>query len=211
MKKGFLTAALIIFGIAVSTNTMAQDNFAIGIKAGYNSSKFTTDNAANIFSGNDQYTLGDIKEEAKAGYQIGGFARFKIVNNLSFQPELLYTKKGGKTTDGQNATINTTFYTWDIPLLAHLNIIDLKIAKIYGVAGPVASFNVNEDNNVSSMVTREENIRTAQWNFQAGGGVEVGRLNFDVRYAWGLTDASTRFERVNNNLTFSVGYRLFGL
>jgi len=215
MKKTLLLAVLIA-ATTFSTQTLAQDRFALGVKAGYNSSKFRSDNAEAILKDNADYTFQDAKDEAVGGLILGAFARINLVNNLSFQPELLYAKKGGKTevsTDSEPISLETTYHTWDIPLLAHLRLIDLKVLNIYGVGGPVASFQVNEDDKWSDINNSEnfkENMETAQWNFQAGGGVEIGQLNFDVRYSWGLSDVSgTKLERKNNNLTFSLAYKLF--
>lgn len=122
-KKLFYLSILLITGTMISAPTVAQDRFALGIKAGYNSSKFRTDNAQDIIK---NYTFQDAKEEAKAGLMLGAFARIRLINNLSFQPEVLYVKKGGKTTTTTtlgNATINSTYHTWDIPLLAHLKLL----------------------------------------------------------------------------------------
>ncbi|MFW6267997.1 MAG: porin family protein [Marinilabiliaceae bacterium] len=215
MKKPLLLAALIAL-TAFSAQTAAQDSFALGIKAGYNSSQFRTDNAQEIIEGNEEYTYQDAKDEAVGSLILGAFARINLVNNLSFQPELLYAKKGGKTevsTDSDPISLESTYHTWEIPLLAHLRIIDLKVLNIYGVGGPAASFQVNEEDKWSDINTRDsfsENMETAHWNFQAGGGVEVGSFNFDVRYSWGLNDiSSTELERKNNNLTFSLAYKIF--
>ncbi len=216
MKKKILFLSIMLAGASMMFNTMAQGNFALGIKAGYNSSKFRTDNAGSIIGGDQEYTYSDAKEEAKGGLMLGAFARIKLVNNLSFQPELLYVKKGGETSfDGQlNTSVNTEYHTWDIPLLAHLKLIDLKVINIYGVGGPVASFVASEDNkwgDINNYNSISENMKSAQWSFQAGGGVEFGSFNFDVRYSWGLGDSSTKLERVNNNLTFSLAYKIFDL
>ena len=217
MKKRTLITMGLILTTAFSFQSIAQGNFALGLKAGYNSSKFRTDNANDILSGQQQYTFQDVKNEAKGGLMLGAFARIRLVKNLSFQPELLYIKKGGTTSysaDNINPTITTTYHTWDIPLLAHLKLIDLKILNIYGVGGPVASFVASEDNkwsDVNNLPSLSENMKNAQWNFQAGGGLEFGSFNFDVRYSWGLGDASTELNRINNNLTFSIAYKLIDL
>jgi hypothetical protein len=213
MKKRILFLGIVLAGASFMFTTLAQDSFALGIKAGYNSSKFRSDNAGSIVAGNQQYTYTDAKEEAKGGLLLGAFARIKLVNNLSFQPELLYVKKGGTTNFGGelNTSLSTEYHTWDIPLLAHLKLIDLKVFNIYGVAGPVGSFLASQDNkwgDVNNYDSLNENMKDAQWSFQTGGGVEFGSFNFDVRYSWGLGESSTKLERVNNNLTFSVAYKI---
>jgi len=215
MKRKILFLGIVLAGASFMFNTMAQDSFALGIKAGYNSSKFRTDNAKAIVAGNENYTFQNAKDEAEGGLLFGAFARIKLVNNLSFQPELLYAKKGGETVvttnEGGTITYGQPYNTWDIPLLAHLRLIDLKVFNIYGVAGPMASLTANEDEkwyselNVDSFSAKRE---TAQWSFQAGGGVEFGSFNVDVRYSWGLNEANKKLEQVNNNLTFSIAYKI---
>ncbi len=212
MKKRMLFLTAMILGSAISTRTLAQDHFVLGVKAGYNSSEFRTDNAGTMIGGETEYS---IKDDAKHGMLFGAFARIHLINNLSFQTELIYAKNGGTTTfthdiDNYNS-INSTYYTWDIPFLAHLRLIDLKIANIYGLAGPMVSFKASEDNKLNSLPTTTESIKRTQWSFQAGAGIEFWRLNFDARYSWGLNDASYKLERVSNNLTFSLGYKLFTL
>ena len=52
-------------------------------------------------------------------------------------------------------------------------------------------------------------------SFQAGAGVSVWKLTADVRYEWGLKDLndlkSFDVGQKTNVLTFTIGYRLFGL
>ncbi|WP_291859958.1 porin family protein [Marinilabilia sp.] len=216
MKKKIFLLSMMLIGTAFMFSTVAQGRFALGIKAGYNSSKFRTDNAGTIISGEQEYTFSDAKDEAKGGLMLGAFARIKLINNLSFQPEILYVKKGGETNfSGEfNNTVNTEYHTWDIPLLAHLKLIDLKVFNIYGVGGPMASFVASEENkwgDINNYDSASENMKNAQWSFQAGGGLEIGKVNLDVRYSWGLGDSSTELKRVNNNLTFSVAYKIFDL
>jgi opacity protein-like surface antigen len=210
-----ILGAVLVLGAFLSKEVMAQEHFLLGLKAGYNSSTFRTDNAGSIIGEEQSYTYQQAKDDAKNGYILGAYARINLINNLSFQPELLYSKKGGETSfsdsEGLIGTLNTTYYTWDIPLLAHLKLIDLKVLNVYGVAGPVASLNVSDNNMFKDLrSTNTEDIKTAQWGFQTGGGLEVWRFNFDVRYTWGLNEASNKLERKNNNLTFSLGYRIFG-
>jgi len=51
------------------------------------------------------------------------------------------------------------------------------------------------------------------WNWQLGGGVDIGPVVLDVRYEWGLTNVSegdltkVGFVSKGNTLTFSLGYK----
>ncbi len=124
---------------------------------------------------------------------------------MSFLPELYYAKIG---LDVGSSDYNGNFITCDIPLLANMNLLDLKVARIYGVAGPVASFMSTDD-------IKNNDMTNTNWTFMAGGGVAFWRLTADVRYEWGLKDVSDLKEfnvgQKTDVLTFSLGFRLFGI
>lgn len=218
MKKIFLIIFLCVGSFLM---TSAQSKFQLGAKIGYTSSSFNTDNGAEIVAGNQDYTFSKAVDEFKGGYLIGAYARIGLLGNLSLQPELYYAKKSGATdfyiNDGaENVTVSQkiTTYNWDLPILLHLKVLDLKVANIYGLVGPVASFKGSDKFSYSTPGNdlNEENIKSTNWNFQLGGGVEVWKLNLDVRYEWGLNDVSkTKLERKSNALLFSMGYRFIGL
>ncbi len=196
MKKILLV--FLFIGLVSASN--AQDRVAIGLKAGFNSTKI---DLSDIPSGTD------IKNEARNGFLFGGYGRLKLVGALSFQPELYYAKKQTEyrfeEASGSNRIISgeSTINSFDIPLLANLQLIDLKVAQIYGLAGPVASFMSSSD---------IKNLETSNWTFQAGIGAQVWKFSADVRYEWGMKDITKGdIGQKTDVLTFTVGYRLFGL
>ena len=193
MKKMLLVFAF----IGMVSASQAQDRIAIGLKAGFNSTKI---NLSNIPSGQE------IKNEAKSGFLFGAYGRLKLIGALSFQPEIYYAKKQTQytiTKDEMNAVVNSDIKSWDVPLLANLQLLDLKVASVYGVAGPVASFISKDD---------LKSMKDANWTFQAGLGAQVWKLSADVRYEWGMKDISkVEFGQKTDVLTFTIGYRLFGL
>jgi hypothetical protein len=194
MKKLFLLSALFVMLLSIN----AQNKIEVGLKTGFNSTKLNLDIASSI-----DKSL--VKEEAKNGFLFGAYGKIKLFGDLSFQPEIYYAKKqAGLTVEGID--LGGDIKTWDIPLLANLQLIDLKVARIYGLAGPVASFISKDDLN---------DLKTSNWTFQAGGGISVWKLTADVRYEWGLKDISDlkTFDigQKTDVLTFTIGYRLFGL
>ncbi|MFT3737637.1 MAG: porin family protein [Breznakibacter sp.] len=209
MKKVLIIATAVLgFGLAMS----AQDRFQLGVKGGFTSTQYTTDNLKSPEWPNYE----GIKEDAKAGYLFGAYARAKVIGNISLQPELYYAKKSGQakydTGDG-TLSQDIDIHTWDIPILVHFNLIDLKVAKLYGLTGPVVSFNAKNGTSLSGY--GKDDVKKATWAYQLGGGLEVWKFNLDVRYEWGLSNVSNglsdvEFERKSNMLTFALGYRLLG-
>jgi hypothetical protein len=214
MKKTLLMMA-IGFGIASVAVAQDGDGFQIGAKAGFTSTQYTTDDIKSGDISAPDWSVA--KEDAKGGYLLGGYMRMKLIGNLSLQPEFYYAKKTGtsqyKSTDDQTINQDLTMYTWNIPVLAHLAIIDLNKVNVYGITGPVWTFNANNDNSASF----KEDMKKGSWAYQLGAGVDLWRWNFDVRYEWGLSNVSDgakglddyQFDKKSDMLTFAVGYRLF--
>ncbi len=205
MKKLLFIIAL----IGIVSSTSAQDRFSLGLKAGFNSTKIKISD----FTSKDN--LEDIKNNAKSGFLFGAYGKLRLLGGLSFQPELYYAKKTSEMKANYNNTWETsdnTFHTWDVPLLANLKLVDLSLIKLYGVAGPVASFISKTKTDFPDEL---DGFKNTNWTFQAGAGVEIWRLTADVRYEWGLSDISDLADynigQRTDILTFSIGYKLIGL
>lgn len=196
MKKTLLVLSLVIAVISTS----AQDRVAIGLKTGFNSTKIKL---------SDIPDETDIKNEASSGFLIGAYGKVRLLGSLSLQPEIYYAKKSTEMTVEDIS--KNTFHTWDIPILANLQLLDLKALKVYGVAGPVASFIAKTKTDIPEW----DEFKSTNWTFQAGGGVEIWKLTADVRYEWGLSDISDlktfNIGQKTNVVTFSIGYKIFGI
>ncbi len=190
---------ILVFVVSVLvTSLSAQDRIAIGLKAGFNSTKI---NLSDIPDGQS------IKNEANSGFLFGAYGRLRLFGNLTFQPELYYAKKASDILES-NISEKVTYHTWDVPLLVNVRLLDLKVASVYGVAGPVASFNTK----TKTDLPKYDDVDTANWTFQAGAGVEFWRLTADVRYEWGMKDISkASIGQKTDVLTVAVGYKLFGI
>lgn len=201
MKKGILSLALIL---SVSF-VMAQLSF--GPKIGYTASKLSTNGE-------------DVNEDFKNTLHFGAFARLGTKTYL--QPELLYMTKGTKLgyslQDGvkQDVKLNTI----DIPVLVGFKLIDLKLANIRAMGGPVGSFVINKDvDNVADLddELKGNDIKDANWGFQAGVGADVLSFTLDIRYEFGLSnmfdgEASDSFNMddiKNNTFLVTLGWKIF--
>jgi len=217
MKKHLIL--IVIAGFAATITVQGQ--FQLGFKGGFNSTRFNTENAWKILNNEENYKFQDAKEDMRNGYIFGVYARMKLFGGFSFQPELYYSKKGGANTyrfEGKNAVANESikedmeYFSWDIPLLVYFRFLDLEALSFYAVTGPIASFKIEEKSSLSDFNDKliSDKSKSATWNYQLGGGIEIGRLNFDVRYEWGVSGISiSSLERKGNSLLFSLGFRLF--
>lgn len=200
MKKFILgTAVFAIMGLSASAQT-----FDLGLKAGVNVAKLNADFAT---------------EENRVGYQIGAWARVGS-NSLYLQPELYFGSKGNKfirvvQDNGTEVSAegSVRFTTLDIPVL---------IGKKFGGdnfnfrlnAGPVVSFNLNEDSSFSAafdQATDFKNYKNQAFALQFGGGIDISNVTLDVRYETGLTNISQseRYKQKPNVFQVSLGFKIF--
>ncbi|MDP4281973.1 MAG: porin family protein [Bacteroidota bacterium] len=192
----------IIFLLAFAL--IAQSSFAIldikiGPKIGYNASKLS-DN------------MDSIKSQMKSGFSFGLFARFGT--KVYLQPELYYTTQGGVfSSNVSNWKQNVKMGSLDIPVLVGYSFIN-KIVNVRIFAGPEASFVLNKSIGETGLTgpIRKADINSSNWYIQAGGGVDVWKLTFDVRYQVGLNEVikntgNYSFNTHNNMFVVSLGYK----
>ncbi|MFW5974851.1 MAG: porin family protein [Bacteroidota bacterium] len=202
MKKGILSLVLLL---SVSF-AMAQLSF--GPKIGYTASKLSTDTK-------------EVNEDFKNTLHFGAFARLGTKTYL--QPELLFMTKGSKLNysfqDGveQDVKLNTI----DIPVLLGFKLIDLKLANIRAMGGPVVSFVTNKDvenvEGLSDELPSKDSFKDSSWNLQAGVGADVLSFTLDIRYEFGLSnmyddEAFTNFDTEdvkNNTFLVTLGWKIF--
>lgn len=178
--------------------------FSIGPKIGYNTSKLSTD-------------ASDISSSLNSNFQFGAFVR--LGNKIYIQPEVNYVTKGGKlhsddpnNAEDQKITVNTMTF----PLLLGVKILDLKLASVHVVAGPVASYAINKDIGATNLgstwpVKTKDDINNASWAIQAGAGVDLLMFTLDVRYEIGMSQmyngTASNFSLKNNLLNVSLGLK----
>lgn len=186
MKKQFI----ILIALVATITAGAQSPINPGIKVGYTSSRISTN-------------VGDIKDDIRSGFLAGAFLRVNL-KKWYLQPEAYFATKGGELTyDMQdldpNAPENSVtqeikLQTVDIPVLLGYTLFDPPLMNVRIHGGPVASFLLNKDLNVTlnGVETEaedfEETLKDANWGLQVGAGVDVAIFTLDVRYEFGLTN-----------------------
>ena len=195
MKKllFFLTALLITGAV--------NAQFSFGPKIGVNLSQVTTN-------------ISTINDEMKTGLQIGAFAR--IGSKVYLQPELLYSTRGVKFSNVPvGSPTDISLKSIDVPLMVGTQIINLKVANVRLMAGPVASFVINKsvDYNGAAIATKQMSIKDASWKAQFGAGVDVLMFSLDVRYSYDLNSTMDQqikdFNWEKNSVNVTLGWKLF--
>jgi hypothetical protein len=182
-----MTVTLLVLSIVTFAAT-----FDLGIKAGYNTSKISSD-------------LSSFSPNSQGGYNFGAFGRFGG-SKLYLQPEFLYVVKNGGFSAG-SVTDAIKMKAIQVPVLLGFKLVNLKVASIRAFTGPAISFasGYESDHNLSY------NFNKSSWNYQLGAGVDVLMLTFDIRYEWGVSknfdssSMSTNFK--GNTFSVSLGFK----
>ena len=182
MKKTLLVAVLALIGSAA----MAQSGSGFGIKAGLNYNK----NGDLIGSVGDSGQ--DIVEgaEGKTGYHVGFWGKLDFPK-IYLRPELVYTKtKSSYDVDGDSQDYDVS--KLDLPVLLGVKI----VGPLHLFAGPAFQYTLKNDLE-DVEIEDVENDFTVGLN--AGAGVNLGKLGFDIRYERGFTENEANF--IGNNIT----------
>jgi hypothetical protein len=129
------------------------------------------------------------EKSQRVGFAAGGFLMVRFPNGFAIQPEFLYTQKGVKASSPSvSATFKTDFL--DVPILARYTF--GKVVRGYVFVGPSFDFKTSAKVK-SSLVSGSEadvssNLKSFEFAFVAGGGVELGPILLEARWSEGLTD-----------------------
>ncbi len=194
MKKMFITALVLM--ASATTTTMVAQEWSFGAKAGIN--------ITNV-SGSDM--------NAKAGYSVGGIAKYNFNDNFALKGEMLFSGQGAKEEYTEyGITVDAKFLLnyMNIPIIASYNIIEglsagvgvqpgfLLAAKVKAsVEGVSAKENISgQCNNVDFSIPLEV-------CYDFNNGIHVG-----LRYSLGVTDVLRYDYEASRNQVFnmSVGY-----
>ena len=199
MKKVILTA-ITVMSFAFAN---AQD-VKFGLKGGINLSNFT----------------GDIEDaSSKVGFQVGGFAEFKLSDKFAIQPELLYSTQGAKYKESEvnylyKETINLGYL--NVPVMAKYYVID----KLSIEAGPQIGFLLSakdkwEETYLGEKYSGKESIKdsfkSVDFSLNVGAGYDfTENVSAGIRYNFGVSNISDFGDngKIHNNvISLSVGYK----
>ena len=182
MKKTLLVAVLALIG----STAMAQSGSGFGIKAGLNYNK----NGDLIGSVGDSGQ--DIVEgaEGKTGYHVGFWGKLDFPK-IYLRPELVYTKtKSSYDVDGDSQDYDVS--KLDLPVLLGFKI----VGPLHLFAGPAFQYTLKNDLENVEIEDVESDFTVG---LNAGAGVNIGRLGFDIRYERGFSENEANF--IGNNIT----------
>ena len=203
--KNLAIIALVFFAFV---STQAQVTFRPGINAGVNISKITDTDLGN-----------------KTDFYIGAFGALKLGRVYTLQPELTYSRQGGKGNANMGATstyipeTNSYVTTYDsgtvnasLQYISALTINKFNFTEdFYALAGPFADILIADDIKVDP--------KNKEYNFNKGDDIDLGiiaglgyslknGIAFEARVKKGFTNAFINYydeSGDSNNLVFQFG------
>jgi hypothetical protein len=173
---------IFVFALVASFATLAQAQFRAGIKGGITTYNMklgdflvTNSSAAKDF--------GLAVKEAKFGYQFGLWTR--IGRGLHLQPELLFStnKVEYEVQDGSDIFVQEeTYSNIELPIM-----VGLKLGPLRAQAGPVAKVFLGSDEKLADVIDDfNSDHDRLKISYQAGLGLDLWRLQIDLRYEGSL-------------------------
>ena len=142
MKKATVLMMILAVGVMFTGILTAQGITAKGVKGGLNMAKFTGDDA-------------DMESEMGGGmdpsyllaYSFGGFVTYKVNDQLSIQPEFLYTVKGSRYEESEEYSDYEADIKSEITLDVKMNWLEIPVLGVFQLqdniklfAGPYVGF-----------------------------------------------------------------------
>ncbi len=223
-KKWILSVAFTAFALAM---TQAQVSF--GLRGGYQTTTIQTT------QGLDDLTPDPTFVNA---FSVAGVVQIPVAGGLSFQPELVYNRKGFSIRESTGANLFNVsvpvgvrvipqFDYLDLPLLAKYSFGDENV-KAFLMAGPSFGYALNGRLTTKAQLLLDLDLGTTNLNLDQlgyerfevsgvlGAGVSfqtsVGQLFLDARYQHGFTqlyDIPLFDEKMRNQgLAFNIGWTM---
>ena len=190
---------IILLGTAALLNeakAQSKSPIHVGFKGGSNFSNLS-------LSGNN------VDTKYSVGYHGGVFTRLDI-SKLYLQGELLYAHKESKI---EGASISATKAKWNsigVPLLIGYKVFESENLALRIFGGGVYSYIINDKASILSQVSQSfKEFDKSNIGYQAGAGVDFGRLSLDLKYEGSLTKISKEFKGRPNSFQASIGFSIF--
>lgn len=172
-----------------------------GIKAGVNASTLSTEDSlldtSNIW-----------------GAAAGVFTGRNITENVGIQMEALFSQRGAKDNSLGSSETKLRLTYLDVPVTARFGSTTTNNVHFHAFTGPQLGIKLSakaENDFIGNEEDLDDEVKSWDFGWTFGAGVEMNNVSLDARYTFGLTniDASEFSDGSIKNRTFTVlvGYR----
>nr|WP_068892027.1 porin family protein [Pedobacter panaciterrae] len=195
MKKLILSALFACFNLVAFSQVLPS--FQMGLKAGANLSKLSTENT--------------FSSDNRAGYYAGIWTRIGAAG-IHLQPELYLSGKNTTLKASSGEENKVKFTSLDVPVLVGTKLGAAGVGLRLNT-GPVISFILDDKQSFGQAAGSvfKGNFKGQNFAWQFGAGVDIGSLGLDLRYEAGLSKiGKDGYNDTKLSLfTFGLAYRLF--
>ena len=186
--------------VALPSIAAAQTPVSVGVKAGANFAKLKFDEDD---SDNDAV-------KNLVGAVAGLFVSKAITDSVGIRAEGLFSQKGAKFEGGtdDDDKINLTYI--DVPVLLTVGPSSSGSARFNVFTGPQVSFKTKAELESSGVsLDFDDQVKSTDFGWVLGVGVESGRFTADARYTLGLSNIAKEGDNVKNRaFAVMVGVKL---
>lgn len=195
MKKLILSALFVCFNLVAFSQVLPS--FQMGLKAGANLSKLSTENT--------------FSSDNRAGYYAGIWTRIGAAG-IHLQPELYLSGKNTTLKASSGEENKVKFTSLDVPILVGTKLGAAGVGLRLNT-GPVVSFILDDEQSFGQAAGSvfKGNFKGQNFAWQFGAGVDIGNLGLDLRYEAGLSKiGKDGYNDTKLSLfTFGLAYRVF--
>ncbi len=182
--------------ITNEANAQGNSPIHIGIKGGANFSNLSLSKS-------------NLDANYSPGYHAGVFTRVDI-SKLYLQGELLYSQKKSKIENGSSGAQHAKWNSIEVPVLVGYKLLKSENATFRIFGGGVYSYVLNDKASILKQVSQSfQKFDKSNIGYQAGVGVDMGRLTLDLKYEGALTNISKEFKARPNSFQASLGFMIF--
>jgi hypothetical protein len=193
-----LMMLLLIVTAFITNEARSQTNspIHIGFKGGANFSDLSLSKS----NADSRYSL---------GYHAGVFSRVDI-SKFYLQGELLYAQKRSKIENGSFDAQKIKWNSIEVPVSVGYKVIKSQDVTLRIFGGGVYTYVLNDKTSVLKQVSQSfQKFDKFNIGYQAGAGLDFGRLSFDMKYEGALTNISKEFKSRPNSFQASIGFMIF--
>lgn len=215
MKR--LLIVLIFTGTILST---VNAQLTIGVKAGYNTSKFKDHEMIVKVDKEDEIVI-NVDYKYKPGFHIGGLLNYQLNNLFDIQTELLYSMQGYKENIGLTDVGGTTYDNLELKVTTHYINIPLLL-KIKGYKRGMSGFFLEAGPQVGIYLSNKDvsDIEDVEYlmpvkgfrpfSLAVAGGIgyhHKSGISLSARYTQDLTETNKNIKKSRNQaFLFSLAY-----
>ena len=173
----------------------------VGLKGGINISTLSQKGADLI----------SVSWKSVTGFTVGGFYAFNVNEYFAIQPELYYTKKGGKLEESILSVLaskSLVIHYLELPILLKLKLTSQGSISPNLFVGPYVSLKLSDKGEIKALGIKLEEelikVKSSDFGLVFGGGIDFKVSNaivfLDIRYDLGLVNVAEPILGIENEM-----------